>query len=215
MTRVTSSIYDAADGHRGRPAPMPLQGADMRAHPIHTVIAFLLLGALLQASADAHAQWKWRDENGRVHYSDQPPPPGVPPSRIMRSVDKGPPLTVASTPPSSEAASSARGASGGAPAQPGKGAANTPKSWAERALELRKREAERQEDQRKEEDLARKAAALGQVCDGMRSEVRTLESGMRIARVNAQGEQEIVSDEERAARLDVLRKDTQAHCPTS
>jgi len=188
----------------------------MRAHATHTLIASLvLLGALLHASADAQAQWKWQDENGRVHYSDQPPPPNVPSSRIMRSVDKGPQPAVASTSSAGSAAPGSKGETAGATAQPGNGVAVAPKSWAERAGELRKREAERQEAQRKEEDLARKAAALGQVCEGMRSEVRTLESGMRIARVNAQGEQEFVTEEERAARLDVLRKDIQAHCPTS
>ena len=66
-----------------------------------------------------------------------------------------------------------------------------------------------------EEELARQAAALGQACEAMRAETRTLESGMRLARVNARGEQEVVSEEERAARLNALRKDLQAHCPTS
>lgn len=188
----------------------------MRAHATHTVIASLvLLGALLQASQDAHAQWKWRDEDGRVHYSDQPPPPNVPESRIARSAKQGPSLTVASTPAPTPAAAAPSAQNGPASEKPGVDPAKAPKSWNERALEMRKRDTERQEAQRKEEDLARKAAALGQVCEGMRSEVRTLESGMRIARVNARGEQEFVTDEERASRLDALRKDLQAHCPTS
>jgi hypothetical protein len=166
------------------------------------ITATLLLAALLQVSLPAHAQWKWRDDLGRLHYSDQPPPPNVPSSRIMAIPGKATSaaMTGAAAPTANADASKA---------SPG------PKTWAERSMEIRKRDAQREAEGRKEEELARQAAALGQVCEGMRAEARTLESGMRLARVNAQGEQEFVSEEERTARLQSLRKDLQANCPTS
>ena len=202
--------------------------------PPTVIAAILLLGTLLQLSPTAHAQWKWRDDLGRTHYSDQPPPPNVPASRIMTLPAKGaaptptpaPVPAGADSPEANAAPTKASPPVQAATAQPGGDAAAGssadapkasagPKTLAERALEMRRREAQRQADQRKEEDLARQAAARGQVCEGMRAEARTLESGMRIGRVNAQGEREIITDEERAARLQALRKDLQANCSAS
>ena len=202
----------------------------MRAPSMTTVFATtLLLGALLQGSPPAQAQWKWRDDLGRLHYSDQPPPPSVPAASILSAPRGGarPPAPgtdaakagadPAKANPAARTASADAGKPGsaaGADADPAKPSAG-PKTWAERSMELRKQDAQRKEEQRKEEELARQAAALGQACEAMRAETRTLESGMRLARVNARGEQEVVSEEERAARLNALRKDLQAHCPTS
>jgi hypothetical protein len=180
------------------------------------ITATLLLAALLQVSLPAHAQWKWRDDLGRLHYSDQPPPPNVPSSRIMAIPGKATSaaMTGAAAPKANADASKANADASKANADASK-ASPGPKTWAERSMEIRKRDAQREAEGRKEEELARQAAALGQVCEGMRAEARTLESGMRLARVNAQGEQEIVSEEERTARLQSLRKDLQANCPTS
>lgn len=165
----------------------------MRLHaPIVATAAALLFGAMSPAaSPDAHAQWKWRDDQGRVHYSDRPPPTSVPASRIQRS-DLAPAVAGA-------AASSPAGAASGA----------------EREEQTRRRDAERDEERRKAEQLARQAAALAEACDGMRGEARTLESGMLLARVDARGERQPMSDDERAARLEAIRRDLQAHCPSS
>jgi len=202
----------------------------MRAPSMPTVFAaILLLGTLLQGSSLAHAQWKWRDDLGHLHYSDQPPPTSVPAASILTAPRGGaaPAPAGADAPKAgadpSQANPAARTASAdtgkrsgaaGADADPAKPSAG-PRTWAERSMELRKQDAQRKEEQRKEEELARQAAALGQACEAMRAETRTLESGMRLARVNARGEQEVVSEEARAARLNALRKDLQAHCPTS
>ena len=44
-----------------------------------------LLGVLggLMPSSPAAAQWKWRDAQGRVQYSDRPPPTTVPDRDIL------------------------------------------------------------------------------------------------------------------------------------
>lgn len=39
-----------------------------------TLTAFTLLGCLLCSPAGAGELYKWTDEKGRTHYSDQPPP---------------------------------------------------------------------------------------------------------------------------------------------
>lgn len=156
--------------------------------PVFATAAALLFGALsAAASPDAHAQWKWRDDQGRVHYSDRPPPTSVPASRVQRS----------------ELAPAVAGAPAASPASAA--------SSAERAGQMRRRDEERG----KAEQLARQAAALAEACEGMRGEARTLESGIRVARVDARGERQLMTDEERAARLEAIRRDLQAHCPSS
>ncbi len=166
--------------------------------PLPTLTLALLIGALLAlACQPANAQWKWRDESGRIHYSDQPPPKSVPPSQI-RELGLASDPTVVGTP-----------ASGGA-AETGKA-----KSWAERALELRRRDAEREAARNKEEARERELAARTQLCDGLRGEERTLQSGVRIASVNRQGEPIVIDDEERAARLEAIQRDIKTHCPIS
>jgi hypothetical protein len=50
----------------------------------HTTKA-ILLGAMLLASAVAHAQYAWIDEKGVRQYSDQPPPTSTPASKILKT----------------------------------------------------------------------------------------------------------------------------------
>jgi hypothetical protein len=45
----------------------------------------LLATALLLASAAAHAQYVWVDAHGVRHFADRPPPPDVPPAKILKA----------------------------------------------------------------------------------------------------------------------------------
>ncbi len=42
-----------------------------------TLPVLLLLGPLLAADAAAQTTYRWLDKSGKVHYSDQPPPPDI------------------------------------------------------------------------------------------------------------------------------------------
>ena len=166
--------------------------------PLSALTLALLTGALLALTCQpASAQWKWRDESGRIHYSDQPPPRSVPPSQVRELGLASDPTVV------------------GAPASGGAADSGKAKTWTERALELRRRDAEREAARSKEEARERELAARGQLCEGLRGEERTLQSGVRIATVNRQGEPIVIDDEERAARLEAIQRDIRAHCPIS
>ncbi|MGD9944789.1 MAG: DUF4124 domain-containing protein [Burkholderiaceae bacterium] len=189
----------------------------------------------------AHAvTWQWRDAGGQMVYSDQPPPPDVRPSQIIR----GPaPVTVAAPPVAPAAApdaaakgpsdasaqpagisgapgaSAASGVSGGAAAQRSAAPGSSPKnhddrfqSWADRDMAFRKRMAERDDAARKDKEARDEAARLARACDDARGSLRTLESGMRIVTLDARGEQVTMDDAERARRIDSVRRDVSRQC---
>jgi hypothetical protein len=60
-----------------------------------------------------------------------------------------------------------------------------PQTLAERDAAFRKRQQERAEAERKAAEQAQRNAKLAQVCDDRRTDLRTLESGARISRVEA------------------------------
>ena len=177
-------------------------------HPI-SVPALLIAGLL--AAGMANAQWKWRDADGRVHYSDQPPPSNVPASQVT-SLNRAGVLQPLAPP---AAPSSPAGGDGAAAASAGQDAAPAQKSWADRAMELRRRQAEREAAERKAQDQAQAAADMARFCEGARTDLRTLESGMRIARIDSSGEREILDDVERAKRVELLQREILARCPAS
>ena len=41
------------------------------------LLASFIALLLLSLASTAAAQWKWRDANGKVQYSDLPPPAGI------------------------------------------------------------------------------------------------------------------------------------------
>jgi hypothetical protein len=153
----------------------------------------MALPALVQA------QWKWRDAQGRIQYSDRPPPHSVaakdvlshPSSATVQPVVA--PLTAASAAAGSSAASAA------APA-------------AEAQLEARKRQLEANEQAKLRAEEEKVARTRKDNCERAREYARTLESGMRIARVNAQGEREVLDDTQRAKEQNKAREVMSSEC---
>jgi hypothetical protein len=81
-------------------------------------------------------------------------------------------------------------------------------------MEFRKRRAERAEAERKAADAQVQAQRLAAACEGARSQVRTLESGMRMARVNERGEREYIDESTRASQLEAARRSVRENCRT-
>ena len=44
-----------------------------------------LATALIACTSLAQAQWMWVNDKGVKQFSDQPPPPGTPPNRILKA----------------------------------------------------------------------------------------------------------------------------------
>ena len=159
--------------------------------------ALALLGLAL--AGQAHAQWKWLDAGGQVNYSDQPPPLSVPAGRILSQGS-----SLRSAP--SLAAAAPGSAAGAAPA------AGRPLTAAERLNEMRKQQALKEAKEREAEQQQRAQAGTAQWCEELRGRERLLASGMRVARVDASGDQAFMGDEERTAQLQAIRTDLETHC---
>ncbi|HTT12691.1 MAG TPA: DUF4124 domain-containing protein [Burkholderiaceae bacterium] len=162
------------------------------------VVAGLLMGAY---ALPAVAQWAWRDEAGRTVYSDQPPPANIKGDQILRQ-------------PNAQTFGNAGNAN---PAADGKGdgkdaGKSAPKTLAEREMEFRKRMQENADAEKKAaEDQARNDARAAE-CERMRGYMKALEEGQRIARTDAQGNREILDDEQRSTEIQRLRDTMSRGC---
>jgi hypothetical protein len=153
----------------------------MPSHRLHVAAAALFL----LAAAGAQAQYVWIEPNGTRQYSDRPPPPGTPASRILKS----PGRTLLLPAPAEDAAPDAKPATKPAP------------TLAERDAAYRERVKTRGEQERKDEDAARNGRALAERCETARQNMAALASGTRIAQYGADGERRYLSDEEKAERM--------------
>jgi hypothetical protein len=142
----------------------------------------VLLGATLALPAEA--QWKWRDRSGQTQYSDLPPPQGTADKDILQRPTAGVMRTAPAAPASAASAASA-------PLLTAKGV--------EPELEAKRRKQEQDEAAKRKAEEQRIAAVKVDNCLRARSQLRTLESGVRIARTNDKGEREILDDKQLAA----------------
>lgn len=137
-------------------------------------------GAMALTSLLAHAQYSWLDDKGSRVYSDRPPPPGTPASRIL----KGP-----------------RGIEPAAtPAAPASG---TP-DWKKREAEYRERSARRDKEEREADDKRSKERVAQ--CTWARSAQKQLEASRRLEWKNEKGETEMMSDETRVREQQRVRQ---------
>lgn len=160
-----------------------------------------LLGLLAAATTLASAQsiWKWRDRDGRMMVSDRPPPADIPEKNILQRPNG--PRMMATTDDAAAAPS--------APASAG----------LDKELEARKRKmlqeqaAEKQEKQAQANATKERASAQkAENCQRARNQLTMLQSGVRVARPNAQGEREYLDDKGRAAEIARTQQQISANC---
>ena len=185
-------------GHVGSSTLTLCGGLTYRSRSFHGLVTMkaprpaldaLLIGlsmTLLLAATDAVAQWVWKDESGHVVASDQPPPPGTPPSRIV----KEPRARAVAPPPVVDKDAVAKEAKDEAP-----------KSIADRDLDSRQRAKETAEAAKKSDDEAAKARAMQDNCNAVRSNLAALQAGGRAARYNEKGEKVYIDDSQRQAEI--------------
>jgi hypothetical protein len=148
----------------------------------------LALGALSALPALSHAQYMWVNEKGLKQLSDQPPPPSVPQSRILKQPrgHGAPPAA-----PAEEAAAAADAADA---------KVKRPPTLAERNTDFAKRKAESQAAEQKAAQEAARKADQAANCDSARSNQAALDSGARMSEFDKSGQRVFLSDEQRAER---------------
>jgi len=158
----------------------------------------LFLAALAFACAASAQQYKWVDKDGKVRYGDVPPP-GVKATPLRAPA--GP-----ATPPPTSAAKGAKDKGGKAAAPSG------PLTPAQQEADFRKRQVDAEKAREKEANVAEEARARQENCQNAQAHLRQVESGQRIARVDAKGERSFLEDDQRGAEAARARKSVGEWC---
>lgn len=159
--------------------------------------AALVLIGLLAFGTAAHAQFVWLDDKGVKQYSDMPPPASVPSNRILRGPGKG--AAAKPAPAAAEAEASANSAASADAAASGDDKKSKgPMTAAEKNADFKKRKAEQEEKEKKIAQEAKQAADKAKNCERAREYQRTLDSGIRIATTDKNGDRSFMDDERRA-----------------
>ena len=153
----------------------------------------LLTLLLAVASSGAQAQYLWRDKAGQMHASDLPPPAGVADKDVLRR-------------PSASAARSAAPLAAALPASAASRAGVDPE------IDARRAKAEQADKARAKVEEERLASQRAENCQRARAQMASLDSGQRLARVNAQGERVVLDDKARADEADAARRVITSDC---
>lgn len=172
----------------------------------HSLCLIIVILGLLPLGVSA--QWAWTDKDGRKVFSDRAPSADVPDKSIFKRPGSGarPPsrdLTLNAVP-----GEPATKASAPTPPEGSKpNASGVDKELAER----KKKEEQTQAALRKaEEDRITKAKVDN--CQRAKLAQKGLESGVRIGRINSQGEREIMDDAARAAEAKRIQAIVDSDC---
>lgn len=147
----------------------------------------LAVATFLLSMGSAHAEiYRWKDAQGNLHVSDTPPP-GVKnvTSRPLSSVQR------------STSSASATAA---------------PKSLAEQDQEFRKRRQEAADKAEKDAKEAQQAQQAKENCAQAKAQLRSLEDGVRMGTVDAQGNRVIMDDAARAKATERTRQSVKDWC---
>jgi len=127
--------------------------------------------------------YRWVDTQGKVHYSDQPP---VEKSKSSKTLS--------------------------IPNQPTAPSAESTKSWQEKELDYKKRQAAAAESETKKKKEADDAKAKVENCDKARKSLKALEEGGRINTYDEKGNRSVMDDAQRAKAMTDAKKSVSEWC---
>jgi len=137
--------------------------------------------ALMALTSIAHAQWKWRDADGRTQYSDRPPPPTVAEKDILQRPNNA---TRTVAPSSAQAALQSASGTASAASAPGRAASESSSR-------------EKVERERKAQEDKARADAMAENCRQAQNRQRVLESGVRLRSGTQTGESQPMTEQMR------------------
>lgn len=172
--------------------------------------ARLLIVAASLLSFGVSAQWLWVDKDGRKVFSDRVPPADVPEKSILKRPGQSKASVMQEAVNGEDAP---RSAVQGASATPARAGVSAPRpAGVDKELADRKKKAEQAEAAKRkaEEDKIRQAKADS--CERAKVAKTGLDSGARIARVNKQGEREVMDDAARASEAKRVQAIIDSEC---
>ena len=144
----------------------------------------LVLTALLFYAAPAAAEmYRWVDVQGKVHYSDQPPTEKSKSSKTLSI-----------------------------PNQDATPTAESNKSWQEKDLDYKKRQAATAETEAKKQKSSDDAKAKSENCAQSRKSLKTLEDGGRISTYDDKGNRVVMEDAQRTKAIGDAKKSVSEWC---
>jgi hypothetical protein len=158
-----------------------------------SIISIAILGFSIAASCQA--QYVWIDEKGTKQFSDMPPPASTPKNRIIKSTTK------ATQEPTKE--TNQDGTSG--TALPNE-KLQKPVTTAGKNEDFMKRKLEQEEKDKKAATEKQASMDKANNCERARSYQQSLESGVRIASNDKNGERSYMSDEQRTKELNDVKR---------
>ncbi len=159
--------------------------------------ALVVVGCtVLLAALPAAAQWKWKDARGQVVISDVPPPRDIP----ERDVLQKPELVTR------------RSAAQPAPVASAPAVETVAKAKVDPELEARKKKAEQDQADKVKAEEEKVAAQRAENCKRARAHMGSLDSGIRLTRVNEKGEREILDDKQRADEINRTKQIISSDC---
>lgn len=152
---------------------------------------WLVLGCACALPLSASAQWQWVDNSGKKVFSDQPPPTDIPEKNILRRAGPSPSARApAPVTPAPEGSGDTAAAPKAAPPKP---------AGVDKELEEKTKKAEAEQKAKEAAETAKIAKAKAESCARAREGKATIDSGIRLTKVNVKGEREIMDDAARAA----------------
>lgn len=157
------------------------------------LLRILFIAAVCTFSLAAQAQWQWVDNAGRKVFSDQPPPQDIPLKNIVKQPGKSAAASVAAPSPAASAA-----------------VPQLSNDDKELLAKKKKAESEAMARIKEEADSLNKIKATN--CEKAKANQALLDSGVRMAVINAKGEREFLDDAARAAEQRRIRTVMEANC---
>jgi Domain of unknown function (DUF4124) len=154
---------------------------------INWLLLALMSGAWLVAAPAAAQTYKWTDADGKVHYSDQPPPANAKEQSTIKPLKQSVPA------PTADPAAKA-------------------KTYVEQEADFKKRQVEAAERAAAEKKAAEDSAEKKRNCDQVRTQLKGMQAGGRVAQTSAQGEREYMSDAQIAQEIERLKKAEASLC---
>lgn len=148
-----------------------------------TIVSMLVLATAAQAGVT-----RWVDAEGKVHYTDQPPPTSA---KSQKNLD------LKSSPALPQAAPDSKGGE---------------KSLAEKDLEYRKRKVQAEETAAKQAKEQEEAKSRKANCEQARNHLQALQEGQRVSKFNEKGERVFLEDNDRAKAIEEAKKVADSWC---